>query len=102
MTWTVATVIVFVVGVSRVYLGMHWATDVFGGWLLGSVWVAGLTLALAPLDWGRRFVNDRGDRAASGPGTPPGAWLRRALGGQRRWAASREGSGATAAWPGPR
>ena len=50
VTWTAATLIAFLVGVSRVYLGMHWATDVLGGWLLGSFWVAGLTVALAPLD----------------------------------------------------
>jgi len=56
VTWTVATIIVVLVGVSRVYLGMHWATDVLGGWMLGSVWIAGLTVALAPLETSSRSV----------------------------------------------
>lgn len=27
------------IGISRIYLGAHWATDVFGGYLLGVIWL---------------------------------------------------------------
>ncbi|WEH19934.1 phosphatase PAP2 family protein [Streptomyces sp. VNUA24] len=40
----VAVVSVLGVGLTRIWLGVHWASDVLGGWLLG-----GLTIALAVL-----------------------------------------------------
>ncbi len=40
-----AIVLVLIVGLTRVYLGVHWATDVLAGWAAGGAWASACWLA---------------------------------------------------------
>lgn len=51
----VAALIVFFIGLSRIYFGVHYLTDVIGGYLAGAIWLAITILTvLAAEDYAKR------------------------------------------------
>jgi undecaprenyl-diphosphatase len=43
----VTSLIILLIGASRVYLGVHWPSDVVAGWALGTAWACACWLVLA-------------------------------------------------------
>jgi undecaprenyl-diphosphatase len=44
LVWVTAIVLIVLIGVSRIYLGVHYPTDVIGGFAVGMVWVGSVAL----------------------------------------------------------
>jgi membrane-associated phospholipid phosphatase len=55
--WAAAAMLTTLVGISRIYLGVHWTTDVLGGWAFGALWLAVVVTGSTVLAHGR---NGRG------------------------------------------
>lgn len=60
---------ILLVGPSRIYLGQHWASDVLGGYLLGSLW---LVVVIQLYLWGRPRFFPHSPPDPESPGLPPG------------------------------
>jgi undecaprenyl-diphosphatase len=62
--WAVTVALIVLIGFSRVYLAVHYPTDVLAGWFLGAAW-AGVVILLA--EWWstttRRWSMRRGDHS---------------------------------------
>jgi membrane protein DedA with SNARE-associated domain/membrane-associated phospholipid phosphatase len=65
--WAGAVLVIVAIGFSRLYLGVHWLTDVLGGYALGAVWLGLLLIVI-------RAVSELRSRSGSstGPIRPPG------------------------------
>jgi undecaprenyl-diphosphatase len=49
---SLAAILTVLIGLSRIYLGVHFPTDILGGWCIGAAWATGCWILMAWLQHG--------------------------------------------------
>jgi membrane protein DedA with SNARE-associated domain/membrane-associated phospholipid phosphatase len=69
--WTAAVLLAGLVGLSRLYLGASWLTDVLGGLALGAAWLFALLTSVRTIDQLRAHRADQPPHAVTEADGPP-------------------------------
>lgn len=75
LTWTLAIIVILLIGWSRLYLGVHWPSDVLAGFVMGTAWaiICGLGMEAVRYFRTRRpeVVVEEKNLETGGPAAPP-------------------------------
>ncbi len=71
LTYVLAALLIGITGLSRMYLGVHYPSDVAGGYALGVAWAAACALAVEGLSYFRMGASRWIPEESAPPPGPP-------------------------------